>query len=248
MKVYFASDLHLGASALNNNRERELLFVKWLDEVKQDADRIYLLGDIFDFWFEYKQAVPRGHTRFLGKISEITDSGIEIHLFTGNHDFWIFDYLAKECGIIIHRDTETTILNNKKFFLGHGDGLGDYDRNYKILRKIFNNKLLQSCFSWLHPDVGIWLAHRWSAHSRLKGTGEVEAEGFRGEDEEWLVMYSKELLAKEHFDFFVYGHRHCPVDIEIGDNSRYINLGDWITNYTYAVLDEDKFELKKYKQ
>lgn len=247
MKIYFASDLHLGAPALSNNREREVLFVKWLDEIKEDADRIYLLGDVFDFWFEYKQAVPRGHTRFLGKLSELTDKGVEIHLFTGNHDFWIFDYLSSECGITIHRDTETLILNNKKFFLGHGDGLGNYDRSYKILRKIFNNKFLQSCFSWLHPDVGIWFAHKWSAHSRLKDTGEVEAEAFRGEENEWLVKFSKEILSKEYYDFFIFGHRHFPVDITIGEKTRYINLGDWITHFTYGVLDENTFELKTYK-
>lgn len=247
MKIYFASDLHLGASALNNNRERERLFVKWLDEIKKDADKIYLLGDVFDFWFEYKQAVPRGHTRFLGKLSELTDRGIEIHLFTGNHDFWIFNYLSIECGIIIHRDTETLILNNKKFFLGHGDGLGDFDRSYKLLRKIFNNKFLQICFSWLHPDIGIWLAHKWSSHSRLKGTGSVEAEEYRGEDKEWLIIYSKEILNTEHYDFFIYGHRHFPIDIKIGEKTRYINLGDWISHFTYGVLDKQDFKLKKYK-
>ena len=248
MKIYFASDLHLGASALNNNRERERLFVKWLDEIKQDADKIFLLGDIFDFWFEYKKAVPRGHTRFLGKLSELTDSGIEIHLFTGNHDFWIFDYLKSECGISIHKDTEVLILNNKKFYLGHGDGLGNYDKAYKILRKIFNNKFLQRCFSWLHPDIGIWIAHKWSSHSRLKDTGTIEAEGFRGEDKEWLIQYSKEILENDHIDYFVFGHRHFPVDIRIGNKSRYINLGDWITHFTYGELEGENFKLKIYKK
>lgn len=248
MKVYFASDLHLGAPALNNNKEREKLFVKWLDEIKEDADKIYLLGDIFDFWFEYKQAIPRGHTRFLGKLSEICDKGIEVHLYTGNHDFWIFDYLESECGIIIHRDTESIIIDNKKIFLGHGDGLGDYDKSYKILRKIFNNKFLQTVFSWIHPDIGIWIAHKWSAHSRLKDTGKIEAESFRGEENEWLIKYSKDILKTDFYNFFVYGHRHYPIDINIGNNSRYINLGDWITHFTYGVLNNGVFELKKYKE
>lgn len=247
MKIYFASDLHLGASALTNNKERELLFIKWLDIIKEDADQIFLMGDVFDFWFEYKQAVPKGFVRFLGRIAEISDSGIPIHLFTGNHDFWIFDYLSKECGIIIHRNTETLILNDKKFFLGHGDGLGAADRSYKILRKIFNNKFIQTCFSWIHPDIGIALARKWSSHSRLKN-GNIEADNFRGEEGEHLILFSKDILKKEHFDFFIFGHRHIPSDIQIGNNSRYINLGDWISHFTYAVFDGDKLELKKFKE
>lgn len=247
-KIYFASDVHLGASALSNNREREILFVEWLDSIKYKAEKLYLLGDIFDFWFEYKRAVPRGHTRFLGKLSELSDLGVDIHFFTGNHDFWTFDYLENECGITIHHDTEIVTLKGKKFFLGHGDGLGDYDKGYKILKKIFNNKFLQWCFHHIHPNFGIWVALKWSEHSRLKDNGQVEADAFRGEDKEWLILFSKEELKKEHYDYFIYGHRHFPVDIKIGNSTRYINLGDWITHFTYAEFDGDKLDLVHYKK
>jgi len=247
-KIYFASDVHLGAPALNNNRERENLFVQWLDSIKHSTEKLYLLGDIFDFWFEYKRTVPRGHTRFLGKLSELSDLGVEIHFFTGNHDFWTFDYLKNECGITIHHNTEIINLKGKKFFLGHGDGLGNYDKGYKILKKIFNNKFLQWCFHHIHPNIGIWIAHKWSEHSRLKENGKVEADAFRGEDKEWLILFSKDELKKEHYDYFIFGHRHYPVDIKIGNNTRYINLGDWITHFTYAVFDGDKLELVHHKK
>lgn len=245
-KIYFASDVHLGAPALNNNRERELLFVSWLDSIKNKADKLFLMGDVFDFWFEYKKAVPRGHTRFLGKLSELSDLGVDIHFFTGNHDFWVFDYLQNECGLTVHYQPEKTELYGKKFFLGHGDGLGNYDKGYKILKKIFTNRFLQWCFHRLHPNFGIWLALKWSKQSRLKDNGTVEAEEFRGEDNEWLVLFSKDVLKAEYFDYFIFGHRHCPADITIGENSRYINLGDWITHFTYAVYDGNAVKLLKY--
>jgi UDP-2,3-diacylglucosamine hydrolase len=247
-KIYFASDVHLGAPALkNNNRERELLFVKWLDIVKTDAEAIYLMGDIFDFWFEYKRAVPRGFTRVLGKLAEITDSGIPIHFFTGNHDIWVFDYLPSEVGVIVHSDIVKTELHGKKFFLGHGDGLGPYDKGYKILKKIFTNKFLQWAFARLHPNFAIWIAHNWSGHSRLKN-GRIEADDFRGEDKEWLVLYAKDELEKEHFDYFVFGHRHWPCNIDLNGKSRYINTGDWVTHFTYAVLENGVMELKEFEK
>lgn len=246
-KIYFASDVHLGAPALKNNRERELLFVKWLDTVKTDAEAIYLMGDIFDFWFEYKRAVPRGFTRVLGKLSEITDSGIPVHFFTGNHDIWVFDYLPSETGVIVHRDIVKTELQGKKFFLGHGDGLGPYDKGYKILKKIFTNKFLQWVFARVHPNFAIWLAHNWSGHSRLKN-GKIEADTFRGEDKEWLVLYAKDELKKEHFDYFIFGHRHWPCNIDLNGESRYINTGDWVTHFTYAVLDNGVMELKEFEK
>ncbi|MGQ1908805.1 UDP-2,3-diacylglucosamine diphosphatase [Marinifilum sp. RC60d5] len=246
-KIYFASDVHLGAPAMNNNREREKLFAKWLDTVKNDAEAIYLMGDIFDFWFEYKRAAPRGFTRVLGKIAEITDSGIPVHFFTGNHDIWVFDYLPAETGVIVHRDIVKTELKGKKFFLGHGDGLGPYDKSYKFLKKIFTNKFLQWAFARLHPNFSFWLAHKWSGHSRLKN-GCIEADNFRGVDKEWLVLYANDELKKEHFDYFVFGHRHWPSDIDLNGKSRYINTGDWVTNFTYAVFDGDKMELKEYEK
>ncbi|MFA8434029.1 MAG: UDP-2,3-diacylglucosamine diphosphatase [Marinifilaceae bacterium] len=246
-RIYFASDVHLGAPALNNNREREKLFVKWLDQVKEDAEAIYLMGDIFDFWFEYKRAVPRGFTRVLGKLAEITDRGIPVHFFTGNHDIWVFDYLPEEVGVIVHKKEWSTEIKGKKFFLGHGDGLGPFDKSYKLLKKIFTNRILQWCFARIHPNLSIWLAHRWSSHSRLKD-GKVEADSFRGPDKEWLVLFAKEELKKVHYDYFVFGHRHWPCNIDLGNSSRYINTGDWITHFSYAVFDGEKMEVKEFEK
>lgn len=242
-KIYFASDVHLGAPALTNNRQREQLFVKWLHQVQKDAEAIFLMGDIFDFWFEYKRAVPRGFTRVLGKLAEITDKGIPVHFFTGNHDIWVFDYLPQEIGVTVHRDIWVTQLKGKMFFLGHGDGLGPYDRGYKILKKIFTNRFLQWSFARIHPNFSIWLAHRWSSHSRLKD-GKVEADKFMDENREWLVLFAKEQLKQKHYDFFVFGHRHWPCDVKLNQSSRYINTGDWISHFTYAVFDGEKMELK----
>lgn len=246
-KIYFASDVHLGAPALSNNRQREQLFVSWLDRVKNDAESIYLMGDIFDFWFEYKRAVPRGFTRVLGKLAEITDLGITVHFFTGNHDIWVFDYLPSEIGVIVHRDLVKTEIRGKKFFLGHGDGLGPFDKGYKILKKIFTNPILQWGFARIHPNFSIWLAHKWSSHSRLRD-GKIEADTFRGEDKEWLVLFAREELKKEHFDYFVFGHRHWPCNIQLNEKSRYINTGDWITHFTYAVFDGETMELKEFEK
>lgn len=246
-KIYFASDVHLGAPALNNNLQREKLFVKWLNKVKDDAKAIYLMGDIFDFWFEYKRAVPRGFTRVLGKLAEICDSGIEVHFFTGNHDIWVFDYLPNEIGVIVHRDVVKTEIEGKKFFLAHGDGLGPYDKGYKILKKIFTNKFLQWCFARLHPNFSIGLALKWSSHSRLSD-GKVEADQFRGADKEWLVHFAKDILKNEDFDYFVFGHRHWPCNIKLNEKSRYINTGDWISHFTYAVFDGETMELINFEK
>ncbi len=245
-KIYFASDVHLGAPALHNNRERELLFASWLDEVKKDAESIFLLGDIFDFWFEYKRVVPRGFTRILGKLAEITDSGIPVHFFTGNHDIWVFDYLPKEIGVQVHRDILKTNLHGKRFFIGHGDGLGTHDKGYKFLKKIFTNKFLQWAFARLHPNFAIWLAHKWSGHSRLKNGG-LEAENFRGNDKEHLIIYAKNELQKEHFDYFIFGHRHRACNVQLNETSQYINTGDWITHFSYAVFNGESVKLKKFK-
>ncbi|MCK4664945.1 MAG: UDP-2,3-diacylglucosamine diphosphatase [Bacteroidales bacterium] len=242
--IYFASDAHLGLPNYQKSLFREKLLVKWLDEIKNDAKEIYLLGDMFDFWYEYKQVVPRGFTRFLGKIAEIVDSGIPVHLFTGNHDIWIFDYLPTETGVILHRKPIVKTLNGKKFYLAHGDGLGPYDKGYKLLKKIFTNPVLQWLFSRLHPNFAIGLGHLWSNNSRFaKG---LKAEKYKGDDKEWLYLYAKSLLKKEHFDYFVFGHRHILVERQIGSKSRFINLGDWITNFSYGVFDGENFELKKY--
>lgn len=236
-KVYFLSDAHLGAAVLDNNKERELKLVKWLDTIKPDCTALYLLGDMFDFWYEYKHVVPKGFVRFLAKIAEFTDQGIEVHFFTGNHDIWVCDYLSQECGIIIHTDNQKLTIGDKKFLIGHGDGLDKNDKGYLFLKSAFHNRFLQGCFSLLHPDLGYRIAHKWSSHSRLKKNGKIEAVSFRGEENEEIVRFCKETLKKEHFDYFIFGHRHLPMDIQLGENSRYINTGDWITHYTYALFD-----------
>ncbi len=253
-KIYFASDFHLGIPSYEKSLIREKLIVKWLDEVKQDAQEIYLMGDLFDFWFEYKHTVPKGFVRLLGKIAEISDSGIPVILFTGNHDMWMFDYLPKELGITIYREPITRIYNGKTFYLGHGDGLGPGDRGYKLIKKIFANPICQWLFARLHPNFALSMANYWSTKSRLKN-GEQD-EKFTSEENEWLVVYSKEQLKKEHIDYFIFGHRHLPLDINLtpspspngeGRISRYINLGEWVNYNSYAVFDGTNLELKYYK-
>lgn len=243
-KIYFASDFHLGVPSYEKSLEREKLIVRWLDEIKHDAEEIFLMGDVFDFWFEYKHAVPKGFIRLLGKIAEITDSGIPVHFFTGNHDMWMFDYLPKELNITIHRDPITKNYNGKKFYLGHGDGLGPGDHGYKFIKKVFSNKAAQWMFARLHPNFGIGMANFWSRKSRVSNAPQDEL--FLGEENEWLVIYSKKILEKEHFDYFIFGHRHLPLDINLTDSSRYINLGEWVNFNSYAVFDGEKLSLHKY--
>lgn len=243
-KIYFASDFHLGAPNHEVSLVREKLVVKWLESIRHDAAEIFLVGDIFDFWFEYKRAVPRGYTRLLGKISEITDSGIPIHIFTGNHDMWIFDYLPQECGVTIYRHGIERDWNGKNFLIAHGDGLGPGDHGYKFIKKVFANKLCQWLFARLHPNFGIGLASSLSGYSRST-TGDKDRI-FLGNEKEWLVIYSKDKLKEKHYDYFIFGHRHYPLEIELSDKSTYINLGEWLTGSTYAVFDGEVCELKKF--
>lgn len=245
-KIYFASDFHLGLPDYEKSLSREKSIVRWLDEIKNDALEIYLLGDIFDFWFEYKTVVPRGFTRFLGKLSELTDSGIKIHFFVGNHDLWIFDYLPKETGVIIHRKPLETTLLGKKFYLAHGDGLGPGDKGFKSLKKVFTSKIAQWLFARIHPNASVSFAKNWSRHSRM--TENPKTYEFKGEDKEWLILHSKEILKTNFFDFFIYGHRHIPTKLKLENNSTYINLGDWIMNFTYAEYDGNTIELRKFKK
>ena len=242
-KIYFASDVHLGAAALKHNRERELLFVSWLHLVKKDAESIYLLGDIFDFWFEYRKVAPQGFVRVLGAIAEICDSGIPVHFFTGNHDIWVFDYLPRETGMIIHHEPFETEFFGKKFFLAHGDDLGKTDLKYQIMTRLFHNKLAQWIFSKFHPDFSFRLAHYWSKHSRLwKG---IDGEGFLGEHREHQIIFARKTLQKKHFDYFVVGHRHIALNFQLTENSKMIILGDWIRECTYGVYDGETFQLEK---
>ncbi|MCK4630639.1 MAG: UDP-2,3-diacylglucosamine diphosphatase, partial [Bacteroidales bacterium] len=239
-KIYFASDFHLGFPSYEKSLEREKKVVSWLDSIRSNAREIYLLGDIFDYWFEYKKVVPRGFTRFLGKISEITDSGIPVHFFTGNHDIWVFDYLPRETGIILHREPVIKEFNGLKFYLGHGDGLGPGDRNYKLLKKIFTCNILQWLFARLHPNFSVWFAHKWSHSSRFSKVNDP----FKGEDKESLTIYAKEMLKTQFFDYFIFGHRHITLNHQLTDKSRFIHPGDWIDNFSYAVFDGEKVDLK----
>jgi UDP-2,3-diacylglucosamine hydrolase len=235
-KIYFASDFHLGLPAGQPPLEREKKVVRWLKSVAGDAGEIYLLGDIFDFWWEYKLVVPRGFTRFLGTISEITDSGIPVHFFTGNHDMWAGDYLSTECGMIIHTSPCTTTFNGKRFHLAHGEGLGTKSSGYRILLSIFHNKTLQAMYSSLHPSLGVGFGHRWSLSSRL---GKGISKEFLGEKNEDLISYAKSVTEHENIDHFIFGHRHLAMRYSLNNDTDIIFLGDWIKNSSYAVLDRE---------
>jgi UDP-2,3-diacylglucosamine hydrolase len=240
-KVYFLSDFHLGAPNDTESRKREDRLVRFLQEARKDAGIIFIVGDIFDFWFEYKTVVPKGFVRILGTLAHIADEGIQLHIFTGNHDLWMQDYLSKELNAKLYVEPQTFTIQNKQFLIGHGDGLGPGDEGYKRLKKIFTNPICQWLFRWLHPDAGIQLANYFSRKSRAK-TGNAD-ELFLGEDKEWLILYTKEKAKTMAVDFFIFGHRHYAIDLKISDKSRYINLGDWIRLNTYAVFDGTDLQL-----
>lgn len=239
-KIYFASDFHLGVPNYKKSREREDSIIRWLEMIRHDAQEIYLVGDLFDFWFEYKSVIPKGFIRLQGKIAEITDSGIPVYFFTGNHDMWMFNYFEKELGIAMYRSPVKREYNGKKFYIGHGDGLGPGDYSYKLLKRIFASSICQWFFGWLHPTIGMWIANRWSKSSRAASD---KKEKFLGEENEWLAIYSKEILKQEHFDYFIFGHRHLPLDIRLNEKSRYINLGEWMHANSYAVFDGHELKL-----
>ena len=240
-KIFFLSDFHLGAPDADRSREREKLVVSFLDRIKDEAAVIFIVGDLFDFWYEYRTVVPRGFVRILGKIAELTDAGIQIHFFVGNHDMWMKDYFEKELNVPVYFDPKEFSFNERKFLIGHGDGLGPGDHGYKRLKKIFRNPFCQWLFGILPPAVGIGLANYSSRKSRAS-TGQSE-EVFFGEEKEWLIIYSKEVLKEKNIDYFVFGHRHLPIDFRLNSVSRYINLGDWINYFTYAVFDGSDMKL-----
>ncbi|AMD84420.1 UDP-2,3-diacylglucosamine hydrolase [Capnocytophaga haemolytica] len=243
-KLYFASDNHLGAPTAALSRPREEKFVRFLDEIKPDAEAIFLLGDLFDFWFEYKTVVPKGFVRTLGKLAEIRDSGIPIYFFVGNHDLWMDDYFEKELNIPVFRRPLEVECAGKTFLIGHGDGLGPGDKGYKRMKKIFTNPFCRWLFRWLHPDVGVRLAQYLSVKNKLiSGKEDVK---YLGDDQEWLVQYCKEKLKTKHYDFFLFGHRHLPLEITLEPHSTYINTGDWINYYTYGEFNGDQLSLKTY--
>jgi UDP-2,3-diacylglucosamine hydrolase len=242
--VYFASDVHLGFPDTLQNHERERIFVNWLNQVKQDASMIFLLGDVFDFWFEYKKVPPRGLVRVLGKLAEICDSGIPVHFFTGNHDIWVFDYLPSETGMIIHHGPFETEINGKKFFMAHGDDMRGKDAGYQLIKKFFNNSLAQWAFAKIHPDLSFRLASHWSKNSRLGRGKKLE---FLGENKEDQIIFAKELLKEKDIDYFVFGHRHLALEFKLSPQSNLYMLGDWFSDITYGVFDGINFSLKKYQ-
>jgi len=243
-KIYFLSDFHLGAPGYSASSLREKRIVEFLDKARQDAAAFFIVGDMFDFWYEYRSVVPKGFVRILGKLAEITDDGIPVHFFVGNHDMWMKDYLQTELNIPVYFEPREFEFNNKKFLVGHGDGLGPGDQGYKFLKRIFRNSFCQWLFGVLPPYIGMGLANYFSRKSRAQTGGEEEV--FLGEDQEWLIIYCKETLQQKKYDFFVFGHRHLAIDFRLSSESRYINLGDWIIYDTYAVFDGAGLELKSY--
>jgi UDP-2,3-diacylglucosamine hydrolase len=244
--IYFLSDFHLGAPDAAASQVREKRIIQFLNEIKDDAAAIFIVGDLFDFWYEYEHVVPKGYVRILGKLAEITDSGVPVHFFVGNHDMWMKDYFQKEMSIPVYFEPQSFEFYGKKFLIGHGDGLGPGDKGYKFIKKIFRNRLCQWMFGILPPKAGIGIANYFSRKSRAQ-TGTTD-EVFLGEDKEWLITYCKEvLLQTTHYDYFIFGHRHLPIDFKLSDTSRYVNLGDWIKYFSYAVFDGNDLALKYYK-
>ena len=240
-KSYFISDVHLGVPDYDSSLIREKKMVSWLCSIEQDAENLFILGDIFDMWFDYKQVAPRGYVRLLGQLAKMSDNGLDIHYFIGNHDMWVFDYFEKEIGLTVYREPKAFVLNDKKFLLGHGDGLGPGDPKYKFLKYIFSSNINQWLFARLHPNFALGIAQYFSRKSRISN-GNFE-EHYQGDDKEMLYQYCKNTLKKEHYDFFVFGHRHIAMDKDLGNNSRYINLGEWVKFPHVGVFDGEEFQL-----
>ncbi len=238
--LYFASDFHLGSPNGESSRKREEKVIRWLNEVSKDAEAIFLVGDIFDFWFEYKKVIPKGFVRFQAKLAELRDEGLPVYFFTGNHDAWYFDYFPNEFGIPVFKKPIVLEVNDQKIFVGHGDGLGPGDKFYKLLKKIFEGRLPQWLFRWLHPDIGVALAHRWSKNSRITST--EKDFGFQSKEKEWLWQFAKSVEEETHHDYYIFGHRHIPLELEVGQ-AIYLNLGEWVTSYTYVKYDGEQAEL-----
>lgn len=243
-KIYFSSDNHLGAPSRKASADREKKFVQWLDTIKEDAAAIFLLGDLFDFWVEYKHVVPKGYTRTLGKLAHLTDQGIPVYFFVGNHDLWMNGYFEEELNIDVFYEPKKFTLNDKLFLIGHGDGLGPGDKGFKRMKKVFTNPVAQWFFRLLHPDLGMKLGHYFSVKNKL--ISGKEDLNYRGPDQEWLVQYAKKKLKESHYDYFIFGHRHLPLEINLDDRATYINLGDWIQHFTYGEFDGERVQLKSY--
>ncbi|MBX7182912.1 MAG: UDP-2,3-diacylglucosamine diphosphatase [Bacteroidia bacterium] len=241
MNYYFLSDFHLGVPNLVKSQEREKRIVAFLDEIKSDAKAVFLVGDLFDFWFEYKYTIPKGYVRLLGKLAEMVDAGIEVHVFTGNHDMWMFGYLESEIGVKLHKKPIFLTLNNKNFMIGHGDGLGPGDHGYKLIKKVFSNPVCQWLFARLHPNFSFGLANYWSKRSRLANGDSDEV--YTGDENEYLVQFTRNFPQDKNIHYFIFGHRHLPLNMPVHNNSRYINLGDWIRYQSYAKWDGTQLTL-----
>jgi len=247
-KIYFASDFHLGAPNYEKSLVREKIICQWMDQIKHDAQVVFLVGDLFDFWFEHRRTVPKGYVRFFGKLAELTDAGIELVVFTGNHDMWMKDYFMQNFNAPTYREAQEYSINGKRFLIGHGDGLGPGDYAYKFLKKIFENKTCRWMFgNLLHPDLSLKLGDAWASHSWQKHDKEKDVYVFESTDNEILFQYCLEEEKKNHRDYYIFGHRHYKFNLEVNKNSRYINLGDWIYFYSYASFDGEKLELIDYK-
>lgn len=251
-KIYFISDCHLGATSLQQPLEYERRVVRFLESIEDDCEELYLLGDIIDYWFEYKYVAPQGFTRFLGKLAMMSDKGVKIHWFTGNHDIWIFDYLPREIGCQIHRSPEVMEIHGQRFFLAHGDRLGKDSKALTLMNGFFHNRVCQKLYSWLHPDWTTGFAFWWSKKSRLTGNDFPE---YMGEQKEHLVQYAKQRINDGlKVDYFIFGHRHIMLDLMLTRDTRLMILGDWIQHFSYAVLDEegnlmlDQYELPEYEE
>jgi UDP-2,3-diacylglucosamine hydrolase len=248
-KIYFASDFHFGVPDAESSGKRENLFVRWLEQARSDASEIFLMGDLFDFWFEYKTVVPKGYTRLFGKLAELSDLGIKIHLFCGNHDMWAFGYLHEELGIEIHRKPEIHNFSGKTFYLGHGDGLGPGDWGYKFIKKVFQFRIDQWLFRWIHPDIGIRLGLYWSRKSRYANQSREENESVEiALIKSRLSVYCRKFLESHpEIDYFIFGHWHHPLEIKLTEKCTQLSLGDWLTHFTYAVFDGSTLTLLPYK-
>jgi len=244
-KVYFASDNHLGAPSFKASLPREKKFVAWLDTITADAAALFLMGDLFDFWFEYKTVVPKGFTRTLGKLAELSDAGIPIYYFVGNHDLWMNGYFEEELNIPVFHEPQTLTVGSASFLIGHGDGLGPGDLGFKRMKKVFTNPVSKWFFRWLHPDLGVPFAQYLSVNNKII-SGDADAK-FLGDDKEWLVQYCKRKLETQHYDYFIFGHRHLPLEIDLNGKSTYVNLGDWVNYFTYAIFDGKKLSLETFE-
>lgn len=247
-KTFFITDAHLGSG--DDSRQRELDMVRWLQTIAPEAKRVIMLGDIFDFWFTYKQAVPRGFVRLMGTMAEMADRGIEFHFFIGNHDMWMFDYLEKEIGAVMYSEPTAMELEGKRFLLGHGDGMGNQDKSYNFLKWVFRNRFNQWLFAGIHPNIGFPIANRWSDSSRRKHS--AADNGYLGDDREGIFLYCQKKQQEkldagvQPYDYFLFGHRHTPIVRPLG-TATYINVGNWIQNRDYAVFDGETCELKSFK-